>query len=225
MCITVLSATNIQSLFSIADEQAQYYENFDLTMITTPINVMALKKLLTESGYDKDKTQFLYHGFSNGFSLQYRGSKLVKRLAPNLKFRVGNRVILWNKIMKEVRLKWFSGPYRTIPFDNYIQSPVGLVSKDHGNETRLIFHLSYPRQGQHSVIANTPDNLCTVKYSEFDEAVKLCLQYVTSDSSPIYLSKSDTQSAFRILGLDCKSWPWAVLKAQSLIDNEWYFFR
>ena len=49
---------------------------------------------------------------------------------------------LWNKIMKEVRVGRVAGPYETIPFENYIQSPVGLVSKS-GGKTRMIFHLSF----------------------------------------------------------------------------------
>ena len=55
----------------------------------------------------------------------------IKQNAPNLKFQgVGNKVILWNKIMKEVKLKRFTGPFERIPFENYIQSPIGLVPKD-----------------------------------------------------------------------------------------------
>ena len=50
--------------------------------------------------------------------------------APNLKFRVGNPTILWNKVMKEVGLGRYAGPFKQIPFNNYIQSPIGLVEKD-----------------------------------------------------------------------------------------------
>ena len=128
----------------------------------TPIRADKLRVLLNEANYNQTETEFLYHGFVNGFSLQYSGNRKVKRLAPNLKFHVGNSTVLWNKIMKEVKLKHFAGPYTEIPFQYYIQSTVGLVSKDHNNDTRLIFHLSYPRVGTTSVNANTPDELCTI---------------------------------------------------------------
>ena len=42
--------------------------------------------------------------------------------------------------------KWLqvdAGPFDEIPFEYYIQSPVGLVDKDKGRDTRLIFHLSH----------------------------------------------------------------------------------
>ena len=113
--------------------------------------------------------------------------------------------------------------FKTIPFEYYIQSPVGLVPKDSGKDTRLIFHLSYPRMGKFSVNANTPDELCSVKYTEFDQAIKLCIQ-ADNNEGPIYLSKSDAQSAFRVLGLNPESWQWTVLKAQSPIDGLWYYF-
>ena len=47
--------------------------------------------------------------------------------------------------MKEVKEGRYAGPFESIPFDSYIQSPIGLVPKDGGKDTRLIFHLSYIR--------------------------------------------------------------------------------
>ena len=176
--------------------------------------------MLKDANYDKAETE----GFTQGFSLQYSGDTNVSRQAPNLKFHVGNPTVLWNKIMKEVRLKRFAGPYKTVPFDNYIQSPVGLVPKDQGRDTRLIFHLSYPRIGTKSINTNTPSELCSVKNAEFDQAIKLCLMSCQENPEPIFLATSDAQSAFRVLGLDPESWHWTILKAQSPIDNQWYFF-
>ena len=47
--------------------------------------------------------------------------------------------------MKEVKLGRYAGPFPTIPYEeDFIQSPIGLVPKDQGCDTRLIFHLSYP---------------------------------------------------------------------------------
>ena len=200
-----------------------YFENFDLTNIITPINADAVKKLLIEAEYGVEKTEFLYYSFSRGFSLQYNGPTDVKMKSPNLKLNVGNHIILWNKVMKEVRLNRFAGPFKEIPFESYIQSPIGLVPKDHSHDTRLIFHLSYPKQGTTSVNVNTPSELCTVKYTEFDTAVQLCLSY-TSDNNPIYLSKSDAQSAFRVVGLEPGSWSWTILKAISPFDSQIYYF-
>ena len=121
------------------------------------------------------KTEFLINGFENGFSLGYVGPDDIKQTAPNLKFRgVGYKTILWNKVIKEVKLKRYAGPFEEILFkDAYIQSPIGLVPKDNGKDTRLI---SYPEDTDKSVNANTDKNLCSVQYPDFNKAVQLCIK-------------------------------------------------
>ena len=115
-----------------------------------------------------------------------------RRTAPNLKLRIGNKTELWNKVMDEVKLGRFAGPFESPPFEHFVQSPIGLVPKDKGQKMRLIFHLSYPRDGD-SVNSGIPCSECTVKYPEFDEAVKLCL----NEGVGCYIGKSDMSSAFR----------------------------
>ena len=134
------------------------HENFDLMNIVTPVDVDMLEKLLNESGYDAGKSAFLVKGFKDGFDLGYRGSEKIKLTSHNLKFHIASEVELWNKVMKEVGKKRYAGPFESIPFDDfYIQSPIGLVPKDNGKSTRLIFHLSYPRDdSKTSVNANIP---------------------------------------------------------------------
>ena len=134
------------------------FKNFDLRRIVTPVKVKVYERLLNQSGYDRDKTKFLVEGFTKGFSLGYQGPIRVKKKSPNLKLRVGSQLELWNKIMTEVKAKRYAGPFEKIPFRHYIQSPVGLVPKDKGKKTRLIFHLSYPRHGQ-SVNSCIPEEL------------------------------------------------------------------
>ena len=125
------------------------FKNHNLTDIITPVKAQVLKDLLTQAGYNQSKTNYLYDGFLNGFSLKYQGplNKNVRRFSPNLKLRVGSKLELWNKVMKEVQLGRFAGPYREPPFECFVQSPIGLVPKDKGTKTRLIFHLSYPCDG------------------------------------------------------------------------------
>ena len=109
------------------------------------MNAFALEKLLLESEYDKEKTAKLVDGFKNGFELGYEGPQKVQVRSENLKLRgIGTKTTLWNKVMKEVKLKRYAGPFETIPFENYIQSPIGLIPKDSGKDVRLIFHLSHP---------------------------------------------------------------------------------
>ena len=51
---------------------------------------------------------------------------------------MGSECILWNKVMKEVKLNRYVGPFKDIPYDNFIQSPIGLVPKDNGKDVQLI---------------------------------------------------------------------------------------
>ena len=115
------------------------------------------------------------NGFRHGFPLHYQGERALRRFAPNLKLECGTREDVWNKVMKEVKAKRFAGPFCEPPFDNFIQSPIGLIPKS-GNqgETRLIFHLSYPRDGK-SVNSDMPKEYCRVNYKDLNYAIKMCL--------------------------------------------------
>ena len=135
--------------------------------------------MLKEAQYDERETKFLVDGFRTGFPLNYQGNTKVKMKSPNLKITIGTEIDLWNKVMKEVKLKRYAGPFKKVPFEYFIQSPIGLVPKDGGKDTRLIFHLSYPRRkggetAQLSVNANIPIEMCTVSYPDFYDAVKAC---------------------------------------------------
>ena len=96
-----------------------------------------------------------------------------------------------------------------IPFENYVQSPIGLVPKANG-DTRLIFHLSYDfKSGNNSVNSYTDQKYCKVKYNDLHQAARSCLLLLklcgtgqTTDT--IWFGKSDLKSAFRILGLSPK---------------------
>ena len=171
--------------------------------IKTPIKVDALENLLIETGYDKVKRKRLVQGFREGFDIGYRGPMNRCDTAKNLPFKVGSRVDLWNKVMKEVQEGRYAGPFESPPGNHYIQSPLGLVPKS-GNKLRLIFHLSYDfgtSWEQRSVNFHTPEKLCSVKYNDLDHAVKNCLKILNnlSNTQPIYFAKSDCSNAFRIV--------------------------
>ena len=133
--------------------------------------------------------------------------------------------------MKEIQLKRVAGPFKDIPFQDFMQSPIGLVPKAGGTQTRLIFHLSYDfkSDGLRSLNYHTPKELCTVHYKDLDYAVRtyllLCEQedndgaeendrnklkkswkrkfdkHKKSNKPVIVAGKSDIKSAFRLLGL------------------------
>ena len=157
----------------------------------------------------------------NGFDIGYRGPENVTIKSPNLKFRkVGDEKTLWNKVMKEVKVKRYTGPFADIPFEHFIQSPIGLVPKDNGKDCRLIFHLLYPRGTGASLNANTPAEMCSVKYSDFNKAVQLCMKAGIGCK----IGCSDFSSAFRHLGIKKKHWKFLVMKARSPVHGKWYYF-
>ena len=164
--------------------------------------------------------EFLHSGFKNGFSLCYQGPlRKEKRFSPNLKLRVGSHIELWNKVMKEVQAGRYAGPFDYPPFEHFVQSPIGLVSKDKGTKTRLIFHLSYPKNGD-SVNSGIPKEFCSVKYPDFKEAIKLCINEGVGCS----ISKSDMSSAFRHVPMAKSQWSLLSMKAKHPVTQKlWYF--
>ena len=91
-------------------------ENYDLETVVTPVLADELERLLIQTEFDPIRTQFLINGFKHGFSIKYQGPTQVTRSAPNLRLRVGNKIQLWNKVIKEVKNKRFAGAIRKAPF-------------------------------------------------------------------------------------------------------------
>ena len=178
--------------------------NFNLDGIISPVDPDILEYYLELSKYDEEETRFLVNGFRHGFDIYYDGPEDRQDRARNIPFQVGvgNKEEMWNKIMKEVEVGRFCGPFKEIPFDNFVQSPIGLVPKV-GNKTRLIFHLWYDfPNGNKSINHHTPRERCTVKYNNIDFTIKLSLLMQKNRRiSKIFYSNMDLMSAFRILPL------------------------
>ena len=118
---------------------------------------------------------------------------------------MGSPQELWKKLMQEVEEKCYAGPFNKIPFENYIQSLIGLVPKA-GNKTRQIFHLSYNfANGNKSLNFHTPKEKCTVHYRDVDTAVKMSLKLKKKlGVSELRYAKTDAKSAFCMLPLSPK---------------------
>ena len=181
--------------------------------MVTPIDVQVYQQLLVSCGYDSKETEFLVKGFTDGFSLGYEGPRNIRRLSPNLKLECGTEEDLWDKVMKEVNLNGFAGPFAQPPFPNFIQSPIGLVPKGNGG-VRLIFHLSYPRGGS-SVNSETPKSICTVNYNDLDKAIGMCIQ----EGPGCYVAKFDMHLPIRP-----EDWGLLVMKARDPLTKEFFYF-
>ena len=144
--------------------------------------------------------------------------------------------------MKEVKLKRVAGPYDHVPFDNFIQSPIGLVPKvgGDGKQMHLIFHLSYNFEegdGEEAAMSlnhHTPQDICSVKYNDLDYAVRAYLkvrsqamqQHKDEDDQVVvvYAGKSDVKSAFRLAPLKSQCWPWLIMSAEDPKTGKLKFF-
>ena len=113
----------------------------------------------------QDEIDFLHDGFTNGFDIGYQGPKQRQSSSANIPLTIRSKTELWNKIMKEVQLNRVAGSFEQIAFENYIQSPIGLVPKA-GGKTRLIFHLSFDFDDAQNRSLNhyTPKELCSMRY-------------------------------------------------------------
>lgn len=187
------------------------------------MNAGKFRNMLQETKFDPGEIKFIHEGFVNGFDMGYRGPTERQSTANNLKFTVGNKLQLWNKIMKEVQLKRVAGPFESPEqiAKFFVQSPCGLIPKK-GNEnaTRLIFHLSYPKGQNSSINACTPDDFAKVKYAGVQDAVKLCLKA----GKGCWIAKSDISAAFRNLGVLPSQYRWQVMMAEHPRTGKKYYF-
>ena len=195
--------------------------NFDLQNNVTPVKADVFRQLLVQANYDPGEIEFLYKGFKEGFPIGYMGPKDRVQYARNLPLRFGSKTQLWNKMIKEVQLKRFAGPFERAPYDRFIQSPAGLVPKQSSNvnnQTCLIFHLSWPEKN--SVNFHTLKGLCSVKYKDIDHAIHLSME----TGKGWYMAKSDMKSAFRHLAIRPEDWCWLVLMAYHPVTNKKFYF-
>lgn len=97
------------------------------------------------------------------------------------------------KLAKEVKLGRLLGPFSSPPLPNLRVSPLGVVPKKAPGQFRLIHHLSYPKGD--SVNDGIPAQLCSVRYTSLDEAIRL----LRVCGVGALMAKADIESAFRLL--------------------------
>ena len=179
--------------------------------------------------YDKHLTDKLIQGFKEGFDFGYRGPKIRQHTSNNIPLQLGTKTDLWNKVMKEVEVGHYAGPFTEIPYDNYMQSPIGLVPKGGANsgQTRLIFHLSYNfgKGESNSFNACTPEDLCKVKYNDLDYAIRCSLAILKDQGADIiYYAKTDIKSVFRLVPGHPSQYCWLILKAEDPVTGHDMYF-
>ena len=121
---------------------------------------------ITQSKFDECR--------SDGFSLAYNRPTDVKQWTPNLTFRgVGNEIMLWNKVMKELKLKHYAEPFKEIPFENFIQTPIGLMQKTMVKIPDISFVIEGQKRNQQMP---TCQKISVKLWSRFQSGMKLCMK-------------------------------------------------
>ena len=138
LCYKIFAVDSRKIIWEGKSLDINYTINLDIEHITTPIKLDEYSALLNQSRYPEEEKNFLIQGFTNGFDIGYNGPRERVSKSDNLPFRIGNPVELWNKVMKEVQLGRYAGPFEEVPYEFFIQSPIGLVPKDGGRKSRLI---------------------------------------------------------------------------------------
>lgn len=192
----------------------------------TPIKVNRLKALMIDSAYDVQEREFLLEGFTHGFRLGYQGPRDRKIMSNNLRFRVGDKFDLWDKVMTEVAAGRYAGPYdhpdQVYP-GGYMVNPCGLTAKS-GNRTRLINHYSYPHGS--SVNDFIPEEYSKVKYQDLQDAVNISLDMLQQygENTDLHYSRTDAANAFRVLPISNHDRHLQMLKAENPRSGKWCYF-
>ena len=173
-------------------------------MLVTPINVQKFTHWI--KGFEFQ--DYLIQGLTDGFRIGYEGPRF-SRECENLKSCRDLPHIVTEKIDMELALGRIQGPFDDPPFQNLQVSPIGLVPKKKQGEYRIIHHLSYPEGG--SINDFIGDELSTVTYCKFDDAVALVLEL----GQGCLLSKCDLESAYRILPISSLDYELIGFKWQS----------
>ena len=116
-------------------------------------------------GYDPQSVKFFREGFSQGFRLQYKGSR-VYSVGPNLKTALERPEALEAKLSKELGAGRIVGPFAQCPLPNLRCSPVGLQPKKDGT-FRMIHHLSWPHGDSGQLWHSLGVHISTVPHSGF----------------------------------------------------------
>ena len=160
-------------------------------LATSPIKLAPLISLLRT--YPKRAiASYLASGFLNGFRIPYTGEREATD-CNNLKSARALPEVLAAKIKKECEAGRVAGPFLAPPIPNLRVSPLGVVPKKAPGQFRWIHHLSYPKGS--SVNDFIAPELCSVKYSSFDDAVSI----VRACGRGALMAKCDVQSAFTLL--------------------------
>ena len=99
----------------VSDSQDKEDFCYEINDIVTLIRIETFEQLLIQADYDREEILHLKDGFTNGFDLSYRGPLDRQDRSSNLPLKIGLHQEIWDKLLKEVKLKRHAGPFTKIP--------------------------------------------------------------------------------------------------------------
>lgn len=161
-----------------------------LNEIVSPVLISNLLPFL--KGYIPKEVSFLLDGFTNGFSLRFKGAPFSAQSA-NHPSANQNPSALAEIIQEELKTKRIAGPFDTPPFFPFVCSPLGLVPKREHGKFRMIHDLSFPKTSSVNDCIDPID--AAVTYETLDNVIGL----VQKMGAGALIAKVDIESAFRII--------------------------
>lgn len=166
-----LEVVEVQEEVFIRRDKTEFKMNCDTEKIAkSPIDINVLKRELSYYSHPDKQIICILKGVTEGFSLHYSGPHISSE-ATNLKTSRQHPLVVRQNIYKELALKRVTEPFSNIPIDSLRVSLIGIIPKKKPGEFRLIHvhHISH-LAGQ-SVNDFIDQELCIVRYTQFDEAV------------------------------------------------------
>ena len=144
---------------------------------------------------DRAYAEYLLQGLEEGFCIGFKHGECASTSAKsNMQSAMVNPTVVDEYLEKEVGLGRVIGPLKPEEYPTVHISRFGVIPKNHQpGKWRLIVDLSHPTGA--SVNDGIQPELCTLKYTSVDEAVRVVL----SSGSGTVMAKFDVQSAYRIV--------------------------
>ena len=117
-------------------------------------------------------------------------------------------------IHKELSLGRIPGPFKSLPFDNFVISPLGLVPKKETGKYRIIHDLSFSKSDYVNLFIS--DAEATVQYESLDYIVKI----VKMDGQFSMIAKTNIEEVFWFLPMHPGDYH---LLGFSLGNNAYYY--
>ena len=158
---------------------------------------------------------YLVDGFRNGFSIGWQG-QMHEDPDKNAKLVNSHVDVVHDMLKKEIDAGRIAGPFKDLPFTDYLMSPLSLRPKKEPGKFRLIHDLSFP-YNHTSLNAGIPKSFSSVQYESVQHAIRLILKF----GRGCFMSKTDIKSAFRLISIRPSEYCLFTFK----FDGMFYFDR